>query len=119
MCGYDDAERCSVFDETERKSRKAHTCDECRKPIPVATKYMRIKSLFDGSWSTAAIHLECWRAREELDFGICKNRLVIVEGPDGQGIIADLKEHAEEHPEAKRLLETLMEQLVKYEVVSG
>jgi hypothetical protein len=39
MCNIDDAERVFILQESTRKARRAHKCDECRRDIEVGEAY--------------------------------------------------------------------------------
>lgn len=49
----------SVYTETERHARKAHTCDACGDPILPRHRYFRISWVFDGSADSVKRCLGC------------------------------------------------------------
>jgi hypothetical protein len=58
MCFYD-TEPCEVYNQTRRKARKEHVCDECRDPIRRGNHYDEITGIFDGSPFRYRICLVC------------------------------------------------------------
>lgn len=56
----------AVYDETEVRARKAHTCDACADEVPEGDRYMRIRIVFDGSAETVKRCLRCQRIHEHL-----------------------------------------------------
>jgi len=70
MCRIDDLdERSAVHNEKQTRARKAHACSECARQIAPGETYLRLRSLFDGSWSSFAICAHCtvaqaWLVRE-------------------------------------------------------
>jgi hypothetical protein len=52
-------ETCTVWNETDRRARKEHVCDECREPITRGELHKYITSLFDGHWDTYRMCLLC------------------------------------------------------------
>lgn len=54
---------CDVWDKAEVVARKVHRCSECNHPIVPGERYTRLKSLFEGSWSTEKTCRCCEAAR--------------------------------------------------------
>ena len=50
---------CTVWNETTRRARKEHVCDECREPIAKGEQHRYITSLYDGHWGTYRMCLLC------------------------------------------------------------
>jgi len=89
MCMIEDAEFCTIWNVTNPKARKSHTCTECGRTIEAAEQYMRIESLYDGFWSTQRVCSHCkvgadWLTKE------CHGFLA-------GGILEDIRQHAEEY----------------------
>jgi hypothetical protein len=74
MQDYDEPE---IFEGAFIKSRKAHTCFECRNKIEKGEFYFRVKGLCDGDWFKYAICDDCetignwlvYSQREQWVFG--------------------------------------------------
>lgn len=47
MC---DCEMPTVFNESQRKAKKQHTCCECDRTIPKGESYFMLQGLWDGQW---------------------------------------------------------------------
>lgn len=89
MCMIDDGERSTVWNEVEKTARKAHVCTECRRTINPGESYVRIASLFEGSWDTYKQCAHCcivtkWLTEE------CSGYLA-------HGVYEDIHEHAREY----------------------
>lgn len=68
-CSCDDGS--DVWDERRVTARKQHTCHECGETIEPGDEYVRIGSLFDGSWETFKICEYCdhdWTVLRGLGF---------------------------------------------------
>jgi hypothetical protein len=68
--GYcDDAEPCEFVNvQTVAKSRKPHTCSECREEIPVRSPYVRISYKFDGRLGCDRLCVSCRETATEFDY---------------------------------------------------
>lgn len=63
MCDGVD-EPATATAEIQRRARKLHHCEECRKKIFPSTLYWRCSSLSDGSWSAWQQCDKCHRVEE-------------------------------------------------------
>ena len=54
-----------IYNETFPKSRKEHTCCECRETIPIGVKYNKVEGLWDGSFNTYKTCMFCYKMREK------------------------------------------------------
>ena len=70
MCSNGDAS--DVWDERIVVARKVHRCDQCRLAIPVGCRHVRIGSLFEGSWETLRVHVECDAVADFVRTKICE-----------------------------------------------
>lgn len=67
MCSCD-SEPSTVWSSETRVAAKDHPrCDWCEEAISKGSRYVRIASLFDGSWSTFKMHTECDAAADRGD----------------------------------------------------
>ncbi len=65
-CSDYDSDGPKVFEEFYvRRSRKPHTCCECREPIAIGSTYVCTEGLWDGSWSRYRTCVVCNRIRED------------------------------------------------------
>lgn len=106
MCdlNYEPAE---VWNETTPRARKAHKCDAaCGRPIAVGTVYVRIGSLFDGSWMTQRLHRECRDFLKYVQLDACSAEAWGVES-----VHRLAREHAPEDPEVRDRYRLLLEAL--------
>ena len=71
-----DGDRATVYNTTERKARKEHTCYECRGKIAKGTRYEYVSMLFDGSWDDFKL---CSLCREIGDHFSCGNGRILGE----------------------------------------
>jgi hypothetical protein len=67
MCAIDDCERSEVWLEDQVRARKPWSCQECWRCIPPGERYTRIKSLYDGFWSTIRRCRHCTVAGEWMN----------------------------------------------------
>ena len=58
MCSCD-LESCDIYNERKVKARREHRCAECREPIKTGQKYIYLKSLYDGVWTTTKRCIPC------------------------------------------------------------
>lgn len=79
MC-YSDGESCDVWNEETFRARKEYRCDECFAPIPKGVKYIRIGSLYEGSWDTLRVHWECLVLWGAVRLDLCKGQGAIMIG---------------------------------------
>ena len=86
MCSYGD-EVSTIWSQTLPRARKQHVCEECRLKIKPGTTYARTASLYDGSWTNYAVHLECQTLAAELGDLMC--------GDEGAAI-GQMREHLAE-----------------------
>lgn len=87
MVDYDD-ERPTVYRESHRKAKKAHSCSECNRKIQSGEKYHYVFSVFEGSTFVAKTCEHCYiaqnlLARECGGFAHCE-------------VMQDLREHISE-----------------------
>ena len=89
MCAIDDAERCDVWNEGDKKARKPHVCSECRREIAKGETYRRIDALYDGHWTTSR---QCQHCRVGADWlsEECGGYLM-------DGVCEEIHEHAQEY----------------------
>lgn len=100
MCDYIDA-ACDVWVETPRKARRKHFCTECRLPILAGSKYVDVRSLYDGRWTTTRAHPLCVALVKHVAFNVCGQSLYVL---DSDSSIRDrVKEHYHEAPELLRM----------------
>lgn len=66
MCFINDDGPAAVWDESVRKARKRHRCNECSDGIEPGEHYLRIGCLVDGSWSTLRVCARCWWDHERV-----------------------------------------------------
>jgi hypothetical protein len=66
---------CAVWNEEMRTSRKSRTCDGCGGAIRKGERYLSHSSLFNGSWSRAAMCEPCRELRAA--FGAAHPRALI------------------------------------------
>jgi hypothetical protein len=85
MCAYDDGVS-DVWSVTEPIARKKHACDECLAAIAPGSRYRRVASLFDGSWSVFTTHLDCSALAKKLGDLMCS----------GNYSIGQMREHLRE-----------------------
>jgi hypothetical protein len=52
-------ESVDVWSESTRRARKPHTCEECHETIAPGDTYVRVATLYDGSWSDHALCSGC------------------------------------------------------------
>jgi hypothetical protein len=58
MCQVD-GEYAKVWRDLDRVARKEHRCTVCQFRIPRGAQYRVVESLYDGSWSRAAMCFAC------------------------------------------------------------
>lgn len=95
MCMIDSAEHNSFYNETWRRARKEHLCEECRRTIAPGENYLRIAIGTDGSASSYSHCIHCHAAASWL-----------VKHCDGflfGSVEDDLFEHWGEHYDGDRL----------------
>lgn len=68
MCFYDgDSDGpCDIYIDTRPRARKPHNCCECGGRIEPGEMYRRIKSLFDGSFTTEIVCDRCEAVRTRI-----------------------------------------------------
>lgn len=66
MCSFDDGERATVWTETQHTARKPHECASCGRTIAVGERYVRHRSMYEGSWWSEACCLPCDADRHEF-----------------------------------------------------
>lgn len=66
MCMVGDLEPCEVWDERERKARKAHTCSCCYGQIRAGEVYVVHFSVFEGQANSEKMCKPCHAARAEF-----------------------------------------------------
>jgi len=87
------AEYSKVWDKTVVVARKRHQCDECCLVIPVGCRHVRVGSLYDGTWSTFRLHLECDRLGQMISVEYC--------GAHGAWIVGQMDEEIAEYEEER------------------
>jgi hypothetical protein len=86
-------EYSKVWDETIVRARKRYVCDECGLGIPVACRYVRVGSLYDGHWDTFRLHIECKRLGQVISFEYC--------GAHGRWLVGSMNEEIAEYEEER------------------
>jgi hypothetical protein len=76
-----------IWDEKRQRARKTYRCEHCDRAITPGTSYIRIGSLYDGSWDTIRIHAECDAVCEFIKQHICE-----AHGERGTIMIGELNE---------------------------
>ncbi len=68
MCewGSNYDEPCEVYNETERKARKHHTCESCSGPIVPGERYRYVSGVFDHSGFSFKQCGDCMAAHDEF-----------------------------------------------------
>jgi hypothetical protein len=90
MCRIDGAERVNIFQSADRKARKEHRCDECRRTILPGEVYHYEFGELEGDPETYRTCQHCLVAREWL----LKN----CEGWIYTQVMEEIWEHVEEYP---------------------
>ena len=99
-------EPAAVWNETTPRARKAHTCDAaCGRPIAAGTVYVRIGSLFEGSWMTHRLHRECRDFLKYVQLDLCSSEAWGVESVQELAL-----EHTQD-PEIRRRYRLLLDAL--------
>lgn len=57
----------TVYDQATPTARKAHQCCECLGTIYPGEKYHRLQGLWDGSWQTYKMCLDCDELRGKVE----------------------------------------------------
>ena len=61
---YDDV--AVIWTETHPVAHKQHKCCECRGVIQPGERYVVVRSLYDGAWSTSKVCWTCNAIRQDL-----------------------------------------------------
>lgn len=90
MCEW--LEPCAVWVERLRTARRAHDCPICQGVIQPRTRYVEIRSLYDGAWATVRAHAECCDLARYVCLEVC--------GGDLWSPYVDVEHELEQHDDA-------------------
>lgn len=52
-------ETASYYNQSKRRARKPHVCEECRETITAGSTYEHISMVFDGAWCSYKLCASC------------------------------------------------------------